>query len=291
MPFTYNIEMDEPENNKKRAALLVFLVCFAVAMFLWLPGTQATYSTADAGTHIFVLAEDQDIKVGLTEPAWEVNKGLDQLPGSTLAKNPTIENQASDCYLRVNFRITEKEEGKIGSSDVKTTTINPTSGEEASKRCEAVLKMLWYDSGENLKEGTSYTTSALNELVPKINNVFNAAQFEPQFPNENLALNGWNASMQAYSFVYKNASTENVFKEGSSATFFTHLIVPADVDQNEFYLAGDYYINIWVQAIQTSPDFATREDAIAALSDENVSNNLQNIDGEEVSDTSAHRRL
>ena len=67
--------------------------------------------------------------------------------------------------------------------------------------------------------------------------------------------------------------------------------MPADYGNDEFYLAGDYYINVWVQAIQTSADFEGREQAISALSNDNVENDMSVIDGEEVGESSAHRGL
>ena len=292
MPYNYNIEMDEPQENRRWSLVFVVVLLAALALALFVGGTQATYTKADEASHVYVLTEGHDIKVGLTESAWSVNKGLDQMPGSCLEKNPTIENEASDCYMRVNFRLTEKEEGKIGTDTLKSVTIDPTSSEKARQRCAQILKMIWSDTGSNIEEGTSYTYSDLASLPSaQVNNVFNNACFEAQFPNADVALNGWNSEMKAYSFLYKNAATNNVFKEGESATIFTHLIVPADLTDDEFYLAGDYYINIWVQAIQTSKDFETRSDAIAALSNADVDNDLSQIDGEEVNANSKHRRL
>ena len=292
MSWAYNIDVEKAQDSKRWPWVVGVLLLLVVALFVALGGSRASYTLADEGSHVFVLAEDQDIKVGLTEPAWTVNKGLEQLPGSCLAKNPVIENQASDCYLRVNFRITDKETGELKEEEVQSATIDPTASDEAKKRCETILKMIWFDRGENLKEGTSYLYSTLAGMVPsKLNGVFNDDEFEPQFPSTEAALNGWNDEMKAYSFLYKNAETENVFKEGGSTTFFTHLVMPADYGNDEFYLAGDYYINVWVQAIQTSPDFEGRDDAISALSNANVDNNMSTIDGEEVAADSAHRKL
>ena len=292
MTWTYNIDLEEQEKSKRPALVICVLLLLAVAFCVALGGTKAEYSLADEGSHIFVLSEDQDIQVGLTEPEWSVNKGLEQLPGSCLAKNPSVENQASDCYLRVNFRITDKEKGTIGKDDVMSETIDPTSSAEAKARCETILKTIWFDGGENLEENESYTTDALEAKESrKFNNVFNANDFEPQFKSSDLALNGWNDQMKAYSFVYKNEDTNNVFKEGATTTFFTHLVMPADFTDDDFNLAGDYYINVWVQAIQTSKNFSNREDAMDALSNSNVDNDMTYIDGEEVSDTSNHRRL
>ena len=263
----------------------------AFAFFVALNNTKATYTLADDGSHVLVLTQDQDVIISTSEDAWEVNKGLDYLPGTTLAKNPTIQNDASDCYLRVNFRITEKEEGTLKSSEgVTSKTIDPTASEQNRARCEQILKMIWYDSGSNLQEGTSYSSEKLNSYGGvEVQNVFNATDFEPEFDSTDLALQGWNNNMKAYSFLYKNQKTNDIFTAGSSAVFFTHLVIPSDLTDDEFALAGDYYINVWAQAVQTSSEFSSRSDAIDYLSDADVENDMSRIDNEEVTSDSKHK--
>ena len=282
-------EITRLRKNKHTALVLAFVAVLLMVFFMALPGTQATYGGAKNGTHVFVLSQDQDIRVNLKEDEWSVNKGMDMLPGTTLAKNPVVENQASDCYMRVNFRITEHEVGTIKTEDVTSATIDPTASADARARCEKILQMLWFDSGSNLEEGNSYSSAELEamETAGKISNVFNSSDFEPEFENTDAALNGWNSDMKAYSFVYKS-SNDNKFNKGTNARFFTNLIMPSDFSNTEMLQVGDFYINIWVQAIQAE-GFNSREDAIDALSDANVENDMSRIDGETVSPISDHR--
>ena len=280
--------MREARRSRRKTLFIALCVVLACLLFFWIPNTQASYSKADSASHVFLLAEGQDAQVDLTESAWSVNKGLDQLPGSTLAKNPTVENRGADCYMRVNLRITDKETGEIGSEDAASATIDPTSSAEAKERCSEILKMIWYDGGKNLDEGVGYSSTELATFAGA-SGVFNSASFEPEFPNTDSTLNGWNSEMKAYSFLYKNENTENVFKAGDTATLFSHIVVPTDITREKFYLAGDYYINVWVQVVQLSDNFTNRDDAIAYLNNSNVENDMTNIDGEEVSSSSGHR--
>ena len=284
-----NVEMmNQARRSRRRTLFLALCLILAVLLFMWIPRTQASYTTADAASHVFVLADGEDVNVGLSESAWEVNKGLDQLPGATLAKNPTVENQGADCYMRVNFRITDKEEGEIGAGEVTSETIDPTASAEDKERCTQVLKMIWYDAGKTLSEEKAYSSTDLSSLEG-VSGVFNSTDFEPEFTNTDVALNGWNSEMKAYSFLYKNESTENVFKAGETATLFTHLVVPTDITRTQFYDAGDYYINVWVQAVQLSDNFTTRDSAMEYLNNKNVENDMTYIDGEEVTSSSSHR--
>lgn len=277
-----DVEVLRLHKNRHVAIILAVLVLLLALLFMALPGTQATYGAKKTGSHIFVLTQDQDVKVSISENNWWIDKGLDVLPGTTLDKNPTVQNNASDCYMRVNMRIIDKE---AEEGDGKTSkTLDPTA-EEDKARLEAILNLLYYDTAagsqgttENLVEGTPYSNTALAALKTSgnIESIYNHTLFEPEGEGTGIE-EGWNSEMKAYSFDYKNGS-DNIFKKGSEAQFFSTLLLPSDLSNSELYDLGDFYINVWVQAIQTE-GFSSSEEAIATLSDAEVYNSLDNIDG------------
>lgn len=277
-----DVEVLRLHKNRHVAIILAVLVLLLALLFMALPGTQATYGAKKTGSHIFVLTQDQDVKVSISENNWWIDKGLDVLPGTTLDKNPTVQNNASDCYMRVNMRIIDKE---AEEGDGKTSkTLDPTA-EEDKARLEAILNLLYYDTAagsqgttENLVEGTPYSNTALAALKTSgnIESIYNHTLFEPEGEGTGIE-EGWNSEMKAYSFDYKNGS-DNIFKKGSEAQFFSTLLLPSDLSNSELYDLGDFYINVWVQAIQTE-GFSSSEEAIATLSNAEVYNSLDNIDG------------
>ena len=277
-----DVEVLRLHKNRHVAIILAILVLLLALLFMALPGTQATYGAKKTGSHIFVLTQDQDVKVSISENNWWIDKGLDVLPGTTLDKNPTVQNNASDCYMRVNMRIIDKEtkEGDVTTSK----TLDPTN-ESDKARLEAILNLLYYDTAastqgttKNLIEGTPYSNTALAALKSsgQIESIYNHTLFEPEGEGTGIE-EGWNSEMKAYSFDYKNG-TDNIFKKGSEAQFFSTLLLPSDLSNSELYDLGDFYINVWVQAIQTE-GFSSSEEAIATLSNAEVYNSLDNIDG------------
>ncbi len=278
-----DVEVLRLHKNRHVAIILAVLVLLLALLFMALPGTQATYGAKKTGSHIFVLTQDQDVKVSISENNWWIDKGLDVLPGTTLDKNPTVQNNASDCYMRVNMRIIDKEtkEGDVTTSK----TLDPTN-ESDKARLEAILNLLYYDTAassqgttKNLIEGTPCSNTALAALKNsgKIESIYNHTLFEPEGDGTGIE-EGWNSEMKAYSFDYTNSDTGNIFKKGSDAQFFSTLLLPSDLSNSELYDLGDFYINVWVQAIQTE-GFSSSEEAIATLSNAEVNNSLDNIDG------------
>lgn len=273
--------------RNKHAALAMALCSLALMLFFSaLPGTQATYGGSKNGSHIFVLSQDQNVGVTLTEDAWQIDDGINLLPGQTRDKNPIVQNDASDCYMRINMRITDKEIGNA-SGGGKSETLDPTSSAEVKERVAKILQMIWYDVDDGyILEGNGYSTTDLKnmEKLKAALPIFNTDCFEPQpeFANaDDVTLNGWNDEMKAWSFVYKTSDkddTSNIFRKGASARFFNKIVYPTDYGNEDVKIVGDFYINVWVQAIQTE-GFDSREAAMAELSNNNVENDLSHIDG------------
>lgn len=289
MARNLDIEILRLRRNKHAALAMALCSLMLMLFFSALPGTQATYGGSKSDSHIFVLSEDQNINVSLTEDKWQIGDGTNLLPGITLDKNPIVQNNSSDCYMRVNMRITDKEIGSASGSG-RSATLDPTSSSAVKERVAKILSMIWYDIDDGfILEGNAYSTTDLQrmEQLGAATNVYNKNNFEaqPDFANKDLALNGWNDEMKAYSFVYKTSDkgdTSNIFKKGSTARFFNKIVYPLDYDNADVKIVGDFYINVWVQAIQTE-GFDNRESAIAELSNENVDNDMSHVDGQGMS--------
>ena len=236
--------------------------------FLAFPRDQITsYGGSKTTTHVFLLGESQTEKLksgGVTSESWSISVGDDVIAGTTLDKDTVVENQACDGYLRVIVQIADKN-GDTSEGKAVGLAMDPTTDEATKSRLARILSTIYYDKGSNLREGTSYTKAELKEMqdYSRVANVFNPYDFEPEFQNDDLALNGWNEEMKAYTFLYKNSSA-NKFLKSSSTRFFTNVLIPTDATQSELEELGQFSINVSVQAIAMD-GYADRADALSSF--------------------------
>jgi hypothetical protein len=187
------------------------------------------------------------------------------------------------------MRIADKEISSASGTG-KSATLDPTLNSSVKERLAKILSMIWYDVDDGfIMEGNAYSSADLQrmEQLGVATNVYNNKNFEaqPDFASTDIALNGWNNEMKAYSFVYKSSNkgdTTNIFKKGATARFFNKIVYPSDYSNADVKTIGDFYIIVWVQAIQTE-GFDNREVAIAELSNEDVDNDLTHVDGQGMS--------
>lgn len=62
-----------------------------------------------------------------------------------------------------------------------------------------------------------------------------------------------------YTYTYNN-----ILKKGDSATLFSNIVIPTDWNRARLSLLGEYQIEIYAQAIQTS-NFNSADEAFTAL--------------------------
>ena len=221
---------------------MFFAVCSLILIFLLSTFfyTRAQYISNDEERHVFVFAESEDVKISVTE-TWNPNDGLDIGAGSTMVKQPVVNNQKGDCYMRAIIRITDDD----------GTILNPAI-ETDKKRIDLILGTLYSDINSKINTNKSYSSTELNKLsgVHAIYNdkIFNAPEY--------------NADMQAYTFEYKGK-----FAKGTQANLFDKVVVPTDYTDADIALMGDYKVIVWAQAIQTE-SFADQQSAMNALSDQ-----------------------
>ncbi len=243
-----NIEILKLKGTKHTAVPFAVCALLLALLVMALPGTQAQYATTDQDVHVFVFAEEKDVKVTLEEPSWTVSSGIGLSSGTTKAKDPTVANvkeQGNGCYMRVNMRVL----------DENGNTLNPSTNKE---RIDLILQTIWSDPNEEIKVGSPYTLTQL-ESMQGVNKIYNENLFEAPV---------WNSEMQAYNINYKG-----ILDGGETARIFDKVSLPADYTDSQIAAMGNYYINIWVQAIQAE-GFDNQQDALANLSNENVINNI-----------------
>lgn len=228
---------------------ILFAVCSLVIIFLLssLPSTQAQYISNDESRHVFVFSDSNDVMISVTE-TWNPNDGLNISAGSTMVKQPIINNQKGECYMRAIVRITDDD----------GTILNPAL-ETDKKRIELILGTLYSDKTSQIDVKKSYHLSELGQLSG-VHQTYNEQSFAaPKFID----------AMQAYSFEYNGK-----FAKGAQANLFDKVVVPLDYSADDIALMGDYKVIVWAQAIQTG-SFADQQSAMNALSDQSNVNNVK----------------
>ena len=240
------LRMRKPKHTATLLAVCALALAFLVGV---LPGTRAQYATSDQDTHNFVLSENKDVRVALEEPSWTAFSGIGVSAGTTTAKDPIVKNEkakGNGCYFRVNLRIVDEEGNTLDPSVDKA-------------RVQLILQTLWSDPSNLIDTTKAYTMSEIKSLAG-VNQEYNEKAFKAPV---------WNEKMKAWCINY-----DGILDGGESVHLFDKMVIPADYTNEEITLMGNYYVNLWVQAIQ-SDGFASADEALAQLSEENVKNDIK----------------
>lgn len=240
MAGTMNIEVLRLKKNKRTAALLAMCTLVIACLCVAMPGTLASYASADSCRHVFVFSNDGDVAISVTE-TWNPSDGLGIASGSTLVKQPVVKNQKGDVYMRGIVRIVDDKTGEV---------LNPAKDAE---RIKLILGTLYADPQDSLVSGMSYSKAALAKAAG-VSGIYEMEMFDE--PN-------WNEEMQAFTLNYKDVLTS-----GGSVALFDKVVVPSDYTTEEVATMGDYTLTVWAQAIQAA-GFDSRDVALSALSNQN----------------------
>lgn len=241
-----NVDIEITRLRRNKHTMLILLVCMIVAVMFFMAfpkfnDSQSQYGVSKSDSNVFMFSEDQvdALEQGITSEEWSVSKDSSVSAGTTIEKNCVVENQVANCYLRVNFRVVDRQTGNV---------LDPTTEDKA--RLEKIVNMLYYDKASSLVAGNSYTQAELRELLSE-QRIFRlcSSNFEPVVANDDVALNGWDESSKAYRFNYVKGDDLNVFKKNNSLRIFTDLVVPTDYTEQDLNEVGDFSINVWVQGI------------------------------------------
>lgn len=223
------------ESTKKK----ILIVCsLMMAAALAVGGTLAYFFDQGTAVNSFTTAggddEDTGVDIDIEEEDWDPEDGKDVIPGDTIAKNPTVTNNAGDVYMRFVVELTDENGDTI------------TDATRANK----ILYMIRYTNGEASK--TSKYTSTQMANWPTVN---------PSF-----TLDTSRGSTGLYYYNYNTVMTKD-----DTATLFDFVIVPTDWTQTDLDIVGDAFnIVVTGQAIQAA-NMSSADEAFSALDDE-VSN-------------------
>lgn len=224
------------KNKKKLAIISVFAALVIVAAI----GTTVAFLTDDEKVeNTFTVG---DIDVSLEEPGWNPNDGdgLDEMPGDTEVKDPTIKAEQGDSYMRVKVTITDKDGNAL--TDTNTVTI--------AQQVDKIMQTVRYDStysstaqtGTVIKESDSYEESDLDG-IPTVNSVF---------VKDETASRNTDPAVKYYNYTANNG----IFEEGTEVVLFTNIVIPSDWTKEDLQVLDPtnkgYKITVEVQAIQTA---------------------------------------
>ena len=114
-------------------------------------------------------------------------------------------------------------------------------GADAKDRLALILDTIRY-ANPALAEGTPYSLEQLKSVARV---------------NADFTLKSGADGVDTYTY-------NNILKKGDSATLFSNIVIPTDWNRARLSLLGEYQIEIYAQAIQTS-NFNSADEAFAAL--------------------------
>ncbi len=237
MARNMTIELIRPSEKRHTTAIVAVCVLVLLCMMPRLSPTAAYFAASDNARHVFVL--ESGVKISLTEDWGFKGSELNLAPGLTVVKRPTVTNKDGSCYMRALVKITDSKTGKV---------LDPSADAE---RLRLILGTIWRDPNNSLNAGGFYSIQDIQALAGKgVTSLYNSRDFAAP-----VYLDG----IGSYSFEYKG-----VMQNGVMSTLFDKVVVPADYDQNDFALMGDYTISVQAQAIQAN-GFSSQEQAMGAL--------------------------
>lgn len=224
---------------KKSKKIITGIAAITLVAALGIGGTLAFLTDSQKVTNTFSVA---DLDITLTEPDWDdTTDGKDMEPGDTVKKDPTVNAVKGDSYVRVIMTIRDKEGNVITSG-------GNTVGDK--DRLALILDTIRYANPE-LEENTSYSLAQLEDIA-RVNADFTLKS----------------GADGEYTYTY-----DKILKKGDSATLFSNIVIPTDWNRERLSLLGEYKIEIYAQAIQTS-NFSSADAAFAALDAEIAADTL-----------------
>lgn len=208
-------------NRKKRSVILILVVVLAACTVIG--ASLAYFWDQEKVTNKFTMAggpgsdPDSGIDITVTEPNWDPESGKNVLPGDALKKDPTITNVKGESYARL---IVTLKDGKTGSVITDAA------------RANKILSTIYYS--KTLDSTKSYSEADLAGI--------------PHF-NAEFVLDTTRGGTGVY-YYNLNRILAKTGQTGSSATLFTHVIVPTGWDQTDAAVVGAYDIEISGQIIQ-----------------------------------------
>ena len=223
----------------------VILAAAAVGVLSLAVGQTMAYFTArQVETNTFTVG---NLKVTETEPAWDNDTdGKDMYPGTTLYKDPTVENTSDGeagsepGYVRMYIRVVDSETNQLVTD---------------TERLNLILATIKYD--ETYRQSTMSATQFVEGNKPG----YTSSQIAgiSMYNTDAFTKDDSRSSAGNYCFNYNST-----LAKGDKATLFTTVIIPTDWGNENLAKLGSYKLEVSVEAIQ-SKGFNNANEAFAAL--------------------------
>lgn len=225
-------------NLKKRNIIVTFTI-FLVAV-MTMGSTLAYFSDEQTVTNTFTMG---DLDITLTE-TWDPDDGEEMVPGDSVDKKPIVTADKGDSFMRVTVTIMDKNDGVAAGTKVTDAA-----------RLAKIMQTLYFDPGTTIVTGTHYSTTQIAAWPATVLNGYNSNKF-----TQHSATGG------VYVYYYKDSTTTpaNIFKQGTSATLFTHVVIPSNWTQTDIATLGKYDVVVKAEAVQCG-GFANDAAAFTAL--------------------------
>lgn len=215
---------------------LLFACTVTLCLCLSLGMTLSYFTAQDEKTHSTPLAQ---IELTLAEE-WDPTAGVAYHAGITSVKSPTITAEEGAMYARVRVKVEERVLDENGALYTRLIT-DPV-------RLALIEGIFYADTQNRLTPGTPYSLQRIRSTVGVLPLYDSTQFFAPTSPRPGL-----------YYFAYIG-----IIPEGTSATLFNRLVIPADYTEADVALMGNFIITLEGQGIQ-SFGFASQDDAMEAL--------------------------
>lgn len=256
--------------------LTIGILSIGLICALTIGGTLAFLTDSEKVTNTFTIG---DLDISIDEPNWDdgtpddpttpdtdestPGDGDDMTPGDTKVKDPTINADVNNSYMRVIMTVIDNEKtianpdyvDATTTPDVEPTIPNPNYGKAITDkaRLDLILDTVYFDdtydvsanpATQNLVEGNKYDLKTL-ENYPTV--------------NDDFTLNTDKSTDGTYYYNYNK-----IFNQGDKVVLFTNIVIPTDWNTTQLDVMGKYQIEVYAQAIQ-SDNFANADEAFAAL--------------------------
>ena len=192
--------------NIKVLAIAAALICIAA-----IAGASAYFTSTDSMTNTFTVGE---VKIDLTEPAWEEVKAVDLVQGHDIPKDPKISNTGSNSlYAFIKVSVPKRD---IYTYDPETLARNPKAVTELFILPTPNTGWTLLSTDGSSESITDYlyaygTTSTLRKLEPgeSTNSVFETVRYCYAVEGQGLDEDSHNILVKAYAIQADNIGSND----------------------------------------------------------------------------------
>lgn len=198
-----------------------------------------------------------NVKISFSEPSFNSNVEVSYLPGTTIIKDPTVNVEKGNPYVRVIVEFYDADTNELITDRDRLMNIANT---------------ISYDPTYNLNNnpvtsklipGVPYKTTDKAFSDYRYNYISNPTAMTIAFNTSTFTLDTSSSSINKLVFV---ANMGNPTTEGSTYTLFTNIVVPSNWGNSYIDTLGNFVIKLRAEAIQSS-GFSNYSEAFDKLMD------------------------